>query len=225
MQVWRQEREDVVVATEQLFWPMRDKSGLDLPRMVTFRWPNRRSMLGGLHSNGAMVLRSKFALRSVVPNECPFNFIEQVRERTFRYPVLLIRSKLANWTLTKVSARPSDDGLTLATSVLLIRAYLQSRSVTRFGALRMWRCARRRSQRTLLPVLIAVLSDSELWELLCYVTAPDIMWSCIDVLKRPVAFHRSFTHLRDLRELGEYIRIETSERFAESRAAVNVEDL
>jgi hypothetical protein len=212
MQMWKQVDESTCTPTEVFFWPESSRKGSTLPATTTFHWPNARLFIGGLHSNGAMVLRSKHASDYLIPDECPFGSIEHVRERTFQYPIVLIRRKLANWTWTKTTARPSGFALIIAMQVMLANSFLLNCNVHHFQMLRIWTRARRRKQRSLIILVLAVLLNTRLWPLLRYLKVIDIPWLCVDLAKHPFATLGSIFHMQRLKSLHMFLNKKTKEQ-------------
>jgi glycosyltransferase involved in cell wall biosynthesis len=212
MQMWKQIDESACSPTDVFFWQESSKTGAKLPPTTTFPWPNARLFIGGLHSTGAMVLRSKHAADYIVPDECPSNFFEHVRERAFRYPIVLIRKKLANWTWTSTTSRPSGLALSIAIQVMLANSFLLHCKKNHFGYLRIWTRARRRKQRNLTILVFAIVYNICLWPLFRYLKATDVCWLCVDFLKHPFATAGSFRHMRRLEKLWQFVDKKTSER-------------
>jgi hypothetical protein len=220
MQMWKQISESECVPTATLFWPQADKAGKPLPTTLAFGWPNRRSFLGGLHSNGAMVMSAQYVAEYGIPDNCPFNLIEQIRERTFRYPIVLLRRKLANWTLTTTTARPSNFGQTTAVQIFLATSFLACNHERRFSMLRIWQRSRRRNQRTTIILVLAILSKPELWHLLRFSRPSDYFWCFVDLCKQPLGYPSALFYCWKLRNLGDFLRTKTMECFDRSVAQV-----
>lgn len=212
MQMWRQVDESICVPTDVFFWPEITRTGAAYPATTTFHWPNARLFIGGLHSNGAMVLRSKNAPDCIIPDECPFNFIEHVRERTFRYPIVLIRRKLANWTWPLRTSRPSGLALSIAMQVMLANSFLLHGKRHKFQILRLWATARRRKQRHLIIFALAIFLSVRLWPLFRYLKVADIAWLCVDFVKHPFATLGSILHMRRLANLHIFLKDKTREQ-------------
>jgi glycosyltransferase involved in cell wall biosynthesis len=229
MQLWNQVSESECIPTSTEFWPQTDKTNRPLPRATSYAWPNARSLSGGLHSNGAMVMRAQHVAEYRIPDCCPFNFIEHVRERTFKYPIVLLRQKLANWTLTLTTARPSNFGQSAAVMIYLGASFLICCHKRRFTMLRIWQTSRRRRQRTVLTLVLAILSNPRLWHLMKFSRPSDYMWCLFDLCKRPLGFIFTLLYYWRLRTLGEFLYRTTRERFIEGKniqtATVNSEIL
>jgi hypothetical protein len=213
MELWKESAPGECRPTGQLFWPAISKSGLALPEVKEFHWPNAFSMMGGLHSNGACVMRADHLPAYAIPNECPFNFIEQVRERSFRYPIALIRKRLANWTWTMETSRPSSLSRSLAMQVMLVGTFLCHSKRDRFALRRVFSRARKRTQRQLLVLVLAIAQHKQLWPLLRYLRVSDLFWVGRDFARHPVATIRSLSERRRLRNLEIFLNRNTAERF------------
>jgi glycosyltransferase involved in cell wall biosynthesis len=212
MQMWKQIDESTCIPTNVFFWPRQSKTGASLPPFETFHWPNAHSIIGGLHSNGAMVLRSKFAQDCRVPNECPFNFIEHVRERIFRYPIVLMRRKLAVWTWTLDSSRPANCALSTAMQVILANSFLLYCAKDKFPMLRIWARARQRKRRHLIILFLATLINVRLWPLFRYFKATDYLWVFIDFIKHPFATLQAVSKIPRYAHLHEFLKTRTKQQ-------------
>lgn len=89
-----------------------------------FNWPQMRQAMACLHSNGAMMLRSKDAHNYIVPGNTLFNAIELVRERTFRHPICLVAEPLANFAITLTTNRTNNKYHWIANQLMLLASYV-----------------------------------------------------------------------------------------------------
>jgi glycosyltransferase involved in cell wall biosynthesis len=217
MQMWRQTDDTTCVPTDVTFWPQRTSTGEALPATTTFHWPNARSLIGELHSTGAMVVRSRDAPDYIIPDECPSNYMEHVRERTFRYPIVLIRQKLANWTWTTTTSRPSGGASSLAMQVMLAGSFLLHSEKTRYQLMRIWIDARRRRPRQLVILFLVILLNMRLWRLIRYFKVADFGWLCVDFGKHPLLTLTSLLHVRRLAILNTFLKDKTEKLFIRSR--------
>jgi glycosyltransferase involved in cell wall biosynthesis len=214
MQMWKQIDESTCIPTDVFFWPRQSKTGASLPPFETFHWPNAHSVIGGLHSNGAMIMRSTFAPDCLIPNECPFNFIEHFRERTFGYPLVLIREKLANWTWVAETSRPAGLASSIAIQILLANSFLLYCPKRRFPMLRIWARARRRKQRYLIILFLAIIIDVRLWPLLRYMQVTDVLWIGVDYIKHPLANLQALAQVRRHSVLHEFLKAGTKKQMS-----------
>jgi hypothetical protein len=69
-----------------------------------FYWPQPQQVFGALHSQGAMLARS--GEYTPVPDDVNSAAMESFRERAFRFPILFVPQRLANFAMTVTSSRP-----------------------------------------------------------------------------------------------------------------------
>jgi glycosyltransferase involved in cell wall biosynthesis len=110
---------------------------------LLFRWPDPRQVRGGVHSHGAMLIRAEATERHRVPDETPSAVIECVRERFFRYPILLVPEALANFAITRATFRGRDRAQWGRCQVLLAASFFRHVRLTREALQEVWAGARR----------------------------------------------------------------------------------
>jgi glycosyltransferase involved in cell wall biosynthesis len=76
---------------------------LSVPQIVKFG--HFRQMMGALHGNGAMIMRSRAGETYEVPADWPFVAIEPFRERMMQYPLLFVPRPLAVFCKTLQTGR------------------------------------------------------------------------------------------------------------------------
>jgi hypothetical protein len=96
-------------------------------------------MMQPLHSNGAMVVRTRGQHMVPHPNSIPFFIVEALRERCIRGPLLLHRKPLANFALTAATARQEDLVKKIGSQALLVADFLQKNEVSRDFIRQAWR--------------------------------------------------------------------------------------
>jgi len=95
-------------------------------RLVRFgEW---RQMLGAIHSNGSMLMRSRADKSYETPVNWPFALIEPFRERMVQFPLLYVPRPLAVFSLTLKTARTETrtewvEGLTILAATFLSHAH------------------------------------------------------------------------------------------------------
>jgi len=87
--------------TGRTIWP----DGSEAVRL--FAWGQPQQVCGALHSNGAMLLRTRPGQDYQIP-AVPFAVIEPFRERLFPHPLALVTRPLATFSLTRQSHRSRD---------------------------------------------------------------------------------------------------------------------
>ncbi|MCX6953945.1 MAG: glycosyltransferase [Verrucomicrobia bacterium] len=98
MRIW-QETPSGWTDTGTTIWPV-----IATPH-VSLAWPQLLQFDSPLHSNGAMLARAVTGDRLQVPPATLFSMVENVRERAFRYPLVLVPRPLANFAHTLQTAR------------------------------------------------------------------------------------------------------------------------
>jgi len=72
------------------------------PRLI--RWGHRQQLMGAVHANGAMLMRSRPGQGYTTP-EIPFAGVETYRERMVPHPLVYVPQPLANFSRTLQTAR------------------------------------------------------------------------------------------------------------------------
>jgi glycosyltransferase involved in cell wall biosynthesis len=119
MRLWQEESDGTWSDMGRCVWKETGVGG-----SVLFKWPDLRQLRGALHSNGAMLIRSRVLESLQVPDSTPFAVIEGVRERRFEFPILFVPSPLANFAVTRQTARGDDRALWGQCQVLLAASFL-----------------------------------------------------------------------------------------------------
>ena len=102
MKIWREEPDGSFTFTGRT---VNAESGLSA--CEEFWWPNKRQIMGAVHSNGACLIRSRPGGDYRIP-AVPFATIEMFRERMFPQPLMLLRRPLANFSVTMATERAGD---------------------------------------------------------------------------------------------------------------------
>lgn len=119
MYIWQETKSGNWENTLTTVWPDDEKN-------ILFHWPNFIHAMGALHSNGAMLFRTKDCEKYAVPNNCDFNMMEAVRERTFRFPIYLHKKPLANFASTLHTSRANDNVVWTASQTMLLASIILS---------------------------------------------------------------------------------------------------
>lgn len=119
MRKWEEQEDGSWRDTGERVWEIDEREP------VLFSWPNPRQVRGALHSNGAMLVRSAEVTRLRIPDSTPFAAIEPVRERCFRFPILLHPEPLANFAITRTTSRGDARAVWGQCQALLAATYLR----------------------------------------------------------------------------------------------------
>jgi hypothetical protein len=211
MRIWRENEDSSWSDTGSTVWP-------EGASQTAFDWPVALQAFDGLHSNGAMLFRRPSASEGTVPPSTPFAIIEPVRERSLEGPLVFIPDVLANYALTRGTARSRDRTLWAEGQLLLAGSFLEEVPLS----LEAWdeMVAKSRDAPGRLNTLILLaLSGIRRREITSRLTAADILkfvYSCAGNLRtnmRALAFRK--THFA----LWDWLRVSTGARTAEARAA------
>lgn len=99
-------------------------------KVTVFEVPDPRQVCSALHSNGAMLVRNRDFPGFVVPQFTPFFAVESVRERLYPGPLLLVNEPLANFAITRSTARGETADQNMQILVLLAQTFLAHASVS-----------------------------------------------------------------------------------------------
>lgn len=123
--------------TGRTIWPVVSRPHLSLA------WPQLLQFDGPLQSHGALLARTAAAgARLQTSPTLPVDVVENVRERAFRYPVVLVTEPLANFALTLGTARSSDPRVWVRLQSLLGAAFLKHVALTSADQAALWSARR-----------------------------------------------------------------------------------
>jgi glycosyltransferase involved in cell wall biosynthesis len=210
MRCWNEEADGSWSDTRRNIWDVDWTE----PRLM--HWPHSRQMNGALHSNGAMLARSNFEYFPV-PESINFAAIESFRERTFAHPLLFVPQRLANFAVTRATARPSDAASWMHAVAVLTGTYLAEIEVSSEQMRRVWDDARKGSRST--HVLFACLAHFETFRgMIRYATLNDWIWFCAYTLRHPFRMYGVLRLFREKKAEEEFLGFHTRRRQAESQA-------
>lgn len=153
LRFWREEEDGSWTDLRRTLWPVSAAPVAEIatPQLIQFDGP--------LHSNGAMLARSAAAAagRLQVPAAIPFSAMENLRERAFRGPLLLVPEPLANFAITRSTARGHDLGRWLGQQALMGAGFLRHAAPPPEAVARLWRSRRAAVPRATGGLLLAGL--------------------------------------------------------------------
>lgn len=137
MRLWR-ETSSGWDDTGRTIWPVVSRPH------VSFAWPQLLQFDTPLHSNGALLARTTASAgaRLQTPPALPVDVVENVRERAFHYPVILVPEPLANFALTLGTARSPDSRVWIRMQTLLGAAFLRHVTLTPAEQASLWSARR-----------------------------------------------------------------------------------
>ncbi len=211
MRRWNEEDDGSWTDTGCAIWEVKDSQ-----EPIKLRWPQLAQMAGALHSNGAMLVRSHGAERHRIPESTPFAVIEPVRERTF-HTVVFLPEVLANFAVTRTSARRESRAEWEQVRFLLTRSFFDHVPLSPSAHRRVWREWRRPPRATATLFLVAL---SRLRHLPLLGSAGPADWLAFArfAIARPGLLYRILRAPRECEELWQFLDRETALRWHEARA-------
>ena len=194
---------------------VRPWEGEEQPRIIT--WPQVDQLYGALHSQGAMVVRSRPGDDFRTP-PVELTGVEGFRERAFPHPMLYVPEPLGWFSVTRQTARNRSRANFATLQSLLAASLLIHSPSEKLHPELVWSAARRdRLPRTTLLILLC-LAHRELRYQLRHSAFIDWLRFVAATIKRPhVSWAALRAHLQHP-ELWQYLDTNTAIRFAESRS-------
>lgn len=211
MKLWREEADGSWTNTHATIWP----SAAEAPRV--FRWPHLMQAFDALHSNGAMVFRTRAGNPSTVPPRIPFVHIEAIRERTFGGTLLLLGEPLANFAITRTTARGDDRTSWAQSQLLLAGSFFRHVPVTADALAAIWAHRRRLRPRSTNLLFLLALSGTAPRGLLRYATPGDWVWFLLNLLRHPLINLRALHFRSNWAEAWTFLNATSAARTAEAR--------
>ena len=217
MRLWEEQADETWRDTGRNIWQVDWTE----PRLM--RWPDPRQMNGALHSNGAMLAKSNFQYFPV-PESINFAAIEPFRERTFVHPLLFVPQRLANFAVTRSTARPGDAASWMHALAVLTGTFLSEIKVSDEQLRNLWASARKGSRSS--HVLFGcALHFASCRRLVRYTTLSDWLWTCAYSVRHPLRMYEVLRLFREKKTEEDFLTHHTRCRQEESRNAVPVEEV
>lgn len=171
--------------------------------------------MGGIHANGAMLMRSRLGESYEIPVDLPFGLHEAFRERRIRHPLLYIPKPLAIFSKTLDTARRDDrieftTGQTVMVGTFLIHARYDHAQLEALFA-----NARKRRPPTTSPLLLVAIIEPKCRHLLRYTQLADWLLLARIVIRRPHLLYKIIQSRRNHPDWWEILNRDTALRFAE----------
>jgi hypothetical protein len=214
MRIWEEQDDATWRDTGACTW---EAQGAAEPE--AFFFPNPRQASGALHSHGAAVHRSQGIERYEIPMCTTSAAVEPVRERVFRYPILLVPAPLANFARTRRTSRSDDLAAWMHIQLVLTASYFKHVPTSREALADVWRNARSGPARATNTLLLAGLFPG-CGRLLGPATAGDAIRLLRSCVRHPLAYSRVAMRLARQGELWAFLDRNTHERVHEVAARV-----
>lgn len=159
---------------------------------IEFVPPEPRQVCGALHSNGAMLVRVSGSTMLALPNELPFFAMESVRDRLYPGCLLLVTRPLANFAITRGSARSETADENMQIHVLLAQTFLAHANVSGEFYRRMWIAGRGALGHKQRALIVAAIQSGRLTKVLKAANIGDLALVFGWALRHPVRFRALF---------------------------------
>ena len=181
-----------------------------------FSWGQPAQICGALHSHGAALVRSRPGEEYVTP-AVPIAAVELFRERALPHPLQLVTSPLANFSITRQSARARDAGEWAEVQTALAATFLKHAGLDVAARARLWAEARAKSPSGTGVLISAAIVEPACRPLLRHARPADWFRWLRSVMRRPGAFRRVLRSRRLHPDWWAYLDHHTAARFAETR--------
>jgi hypothetical protein len=208
MRLWQECEDGTWLDTQQTVWA--ESSIIQL-----FNWGQMQQVRGALHSNGAMMMRSQSAADYTIPETTPFAPIEAVRERTFRFPILLVSKVCANFAMTQSTARASQLTEWAQVQTLLTASFFKHTQTEPEFIQQVWQAARSKPARSTNGLFFAAFLCKKCRNLLRYATFADWLFLIASSLKHPIETFRSLNAIKVHPEIWQFLDEQTAQRAQE----------
>jgi hypothetical protein len=165
-----------------------------------------------------MLARSSFEYFEV-PESTNFAAIEPFRERTFVHPLLFVPRRLANFAVTRASARPIDRADWVHAVTVLTGTFVSEVSLSRDQIAALWADARKPPRWTHLLFLCA-WHFARCRSILKQAPLSDWLWVLAYMTRHPQRTQAVLRLLREKRAEEDFLIYHTRRREAEHKAAV-----
>jgi Glycosyl transferase family 2 len=205
MRLWREEADGRWTDTGQHVWRTAPGAG---PRY--FQRPVALQAVNALHSNGAMVYRVALSATALVPAQTPFDIIEPVRERLLSGGLVFVPDVLANFALSRSSARSAAPGGWLQSQLLVMASFSLSARLPYDVAGALWRTRRSLRPRSTDILVLAGLCGAAPRSILRHSRLGDWLHFLSGAVRHPGALWRGLRFRRDHAKLWHVLRTTTA---------------
>lgn len=166
-----------------------------------------RQLMEAIHSNGAMLLRVNPITMQSHPTTVPFFMMETARDRQYPRPLLLLRSPLANYSMTLETARNESIAEKLGGLCLLVSSFIRSAPCSRAFYRQAWRIQWLSGRGALRALCLGALRVGRVDLLLAGQRPFEVMLFFAWCLRHPIHFMNTLRYMRRNRDLEEYLRL------------------
>ncbi len=217
MRFWQEEADGTWTDLGRNIW---DVPETDSP--ILFNWGQKQQIMGALHSNGTLIVRSQSAERYVIPNETSSAAMELVRERTFPFPILFIPQVCANFAVTQTTSRSNNRVIWAQMQTFMIASFFKHTPMEAESIKQFWSEIRTRTARSTNGLFFAALLCSECRNLLRYAELSDWLFFIASSIKRPFLMLQVLRSIKTYPKLWDFLDRHTANRVEEARRNADI---
>jgi glycosyltransferase involved in cell wall biosynthesis len=186
-----------------------------IPQLVEFG--QFRQMIGALHSNGAMMMRSRPGASFEVPADLPFAGAESFRERMIRHPLLFVPAPLAVFCQTQQTTRSESLAGWATIQTILAATFLKHCGYSKEGFARLFAEARRMRPPPTTAMILAAMTDRDCLRLIRHSRPSDWVVLLRGLVRRPHVFWQVMNSRTDHPDWWSFLDRHSAIRFEERR--------
>jgi glycosyltransferase involved in cell wall biosynthesis len=194
---------------QQTIWPTDQSSSI-----TEFYFPVAQQACVPLHSNGAMMIRNIDLQLLQTPDNLRADFMEHVRERAFRQPLVLVNEPLANFAITRKSARPGNRNGIAEHYFLLLCSFFSYAGNDRALVCGIWEKIRQSPVMATHNLIYAGIFDKHCRSLLKEAGITDWLFFIAFQVRHPSMLIKISRSKKKYPELWKYLNLRTAVQFA-----------
>ena len=207
MRIWEEQPDGEFRDTGRLVWP-----AATAPQLMP--WGQPAQIGGALFSHGAALFRSRPGDDFATP-DVPIAVTEPFRERGLPHPLVLVPQPVANFSLTRQSARSRDATEWAELQAMLAATFLRARPPDAAGLAQLWSDARAQRPTGTTNLILAALADPRCRFLLAPARAADWWVVLRGFVRRPGLYLRLRRSRRVHADWWTYLEQHTAARWQE----------
>ncbi|GGG97019.1 glycosyltransferase family 2 protein [Pedobacter zeae] len=181
-------------------------------------FPSFRHIYDYHHSNCSMMIRNNENLINLkAPDNIRIDFIEAIRERALKHPILFIDVILANFSLTVNTVRKPNLSGVFEHYLLLIDSFFTAVKIDGNYIKLLWAAAREGNIKSFNKLLYTGLICKNSRKLLKEATIGEWIFFFMYNIKHPLIFIKCLTAKKRYRILWQYLLLNTQNRLEESK--------
>lgn len=213
MRLWHEQADGTWSDSGRMIWPV---AATDQPQ--EFAWPQPIQFSDAIHSHGAMLFRAAASRTALVPSDTPLAIIEHTRERLLGGTWLLLARPLANFAVTRTTARNRDRTTWARAQLLVAASFLSGHPEPAVELARQWRLFRAQHPSPVPVLFHLAFAGVETTAILRHATLAEWTRFLLGSVRHPLVFLHALSFRSAYSQCWEALRAGASARHAEARA-------